>query len=107
VAPLDLPAIGALHFQAPDSQRFPALPLAYRALEAGGTAPAVLNAANEEAVYAFLEGRLDFLGIVRALEAVLGETTVHPATNLEAIWAADTEARQRVRERTPARPDPS
>jgi 1-deoxy-D-xylulose-5-phosphate reductoisomerase len=102
VAALDLPAIGALHFQAPDAERFPALPLAYRALEAGGTAPAVLNAANEEAVHAFLEGRLDFLGITRVLEAVLAELEPEDARDLDTIWAADAEARQRVRSRTAA-----
>ncbi len=61
--PLDLAAIGQLSFERPDAQRFPCLGLAYGALRAGGTAPAMLNAANEVAVAAFLEGRIGFTAI--------------------------------------------
>src|SRR3546814_16400739 len=68
---LDLAAIGRLTFEAPDPQRFPALALARAALCAGGTAPITLNAANEEAVSAFLAGRLGFLGICEIVERTL------------------------------------
>src|SRR3546814_15216584 len=77
---LDLAAIGRRTFEAPDPQRFPALALARAALCAGGTAPITLNAANEEAVSAFLAGRLGFLGICEIVERTL---EAHPAARSE------------------------
>ena len=93
VQSLDLLAAARLDFEAPDLERFPALRLARTAAEAGGTAPAVLNAANEVAVAAFLEGRLDFLGIPRVVEVVLGRHRRAPAGDLQAVLEADRWAR--------------
>src|SRR3546814_3485261 len=76
---LDLAAIGRLTFEAPDPQRFPALALARAALCAGGTAPITLNAANEEAVSAFLAGRLGFLGICATVERSEAHTSDIPS----------------------------
>ena len=81
-------------FECSDPARFPCVRLAYAALEAGGTAPAILNAANEIAVEAFLGGRLAFTGIARVIEQTLGEVAVRPAENLSAIVTADRDARQ-------------
>lgn len=93
VGSLDVFAVAHLDFEPPDLQRFPCLRLAGEALAAGGTASAILNAANEEAVQAFLEGRLSFPGIARVIEAVLGELSVHPADSLERILSDDQLAR--------------
>lgn len=93
---LDLIAIGALHFERPDPIRFPALRLAPRVLEAGGTAPAILNAANEVGVKAFLERRIPFTGIVATAEEVLNEEGSGPGTHLEEIREADRRARDRA-----------
>ncbi|WP_417565574.1 1-deoxy-D-xylulose-5-phosphate reductoisomerase [Marinobacter sp.] len=98
VAPVDLFAIGRFHFERPDLVRFPCLRLAAEAFEAGGTAPAVLNAANEVAVAAFLEGNLCFADIPVIIERTLGATAVEPADSFEVIFAKDTEARARARE---------
>ena len=87
-----------LDFEPPDRAKFPCLSLAYRALEAGGTAPAVLNAANEEAVAAFLDGRLGFDGIPKTIEHVLDATAPAPAATLEDVLAADRQARARARQ---------
>jgi len=94
VESLDLVAAARLEFEAPDLARFPALGLARAAAEAGGTAPAVLNAANEVAVAAFLAGRLDFPGIPRVVEAALGEHRCGPAGTLAAVLDADRWARE-------------
>jgi len=94
VESLDLVAAARLDFEAPDLARFPALRLARAAAEAGGTAPAALNAANEVAVAAFLAGRLDFPGIPRVVEAVLGEHRTGPAGTLAAVLEADRWARE-------------
>jgi 1-deoxy-D-xylulose-5-phosphate reductoisomerase len=94
VQSLDLVAAARLDFEAPDLVRFPALRLARAAAEAGGTAPAVLNAANEVAVAAFLEGRLGFLGIPRVIEAVLERHANRPAHALAAVLEADRWARE-------------
>jgi len=91
---LDLAKIGQLSFEAPDFARFPCLKLAYQALEAGAAAPAVLNAANEVAVAAFLDRRIPYLGIAASLEAVLGRLAGLPADSLEDLMAADTAARR-------------
>jgi len=98
VARLDLPAVGQLHFEAPDFERFPALTQAYRALEVGGTAPAILNAANEVAVAAFLDGRLDFPGITRVIAATLDRAEPAAADSLDTVRAADARARETARE---------
>lgn len=98
VAPLDLFAIGRFHFERPDLQRFPCLRLAAEAFAAGGTAPAVLNAANEIAVAAFLEGRLCFADIPVIIERTLTATEVVPADSFDTIFAKDVEARRRARE---------
>ncbi len=93
VEPLDLFKIGRLDFYEPDFERFRCLQLAYDVLHAGGTAPAILNAANEVAVAAFLEGVLPFLGIPRLNEAVLQAVPVGEADSLEEVCAADAAAR--------------
>lgn len=94
VAPLDLFAVGRLDFQAPDPVRFRCLQLAYDVLHEGGTAPAILNAANEIAVAAFLERRLSFLGIAQLNETVLGALPAGPESSLDDVLAADAEARR-------------
>src|SRR5437016_52106 len=92
--PLDLGAIGQLSFERPDHARFPCLQLAYAALRAGGTAPTLLNAANEVAVAAFLAGRLPFTGIARVIDETLNDLAVAPADDLAAVLAADAQARR-------------
>jgi len=91
---LDLAAIAQLSFERPDERRFPCLPLAYAALRTGGTAPAVLNAANEVAVQAFLARRLPFTGIGRVIETTLAKCEAGPARDLEAVLDADARARR-------------
>ena len=93
VAPLDLPALGALTFEAVDEDAFPALRLAREAATAGGTAPCVLNAANEIAVHAFLGGRLPFLGIAAVIEETLSQLPAQPVRAFESLYDADREAR--------------
>lgn len=90
---LDLAAAGRLDFFPPDLEKFPCLRLAYDALAAGGTAPAVLNAANELAVAAFLAGRIGFLDIPMVVEQVLSSQPVRPADDLETVLDADRRAR--------------
>jgi 1-deoxy-D-xylulose-5-phosphate reductoisomerase len=92
--PLDLAAMKTLSFERPDHGRFPCLGLAYAALRAGGTAPAVLNAANEVAVDAFLAGRLPFTHIARVIAETLQEIAARPADDLGMIMAADAQARR-------------
>ncbi|KFF49520.1 1-deoxy-D-xylulose 5-phosphate reductoisomerase [Gammaproteobacteria bacterium MFB021] len=94
VAALDLFAVGRLDFEPPDEQRFPCLRLARQAMEAGGTAPAVLNAANEIAVQAFLAGRLSFPGIARVVAATLEALEVRAADSLDVIMCEDARARR-------------
>lgn len=96
---LDLPRAAHLEFFAPDLTRFVCLDLAYRALRAGGTAPAVLNAANEVAVAAFLAGGCRFVDIPAILQAVLEAHTRSAATDLETLLAADAWARLEARRR--------
>jgi len=106
VAPLDLGSLGQLSFEPPDTRRFPCLQLAYRALDTGGTAPTLLNAANELAVEAFLAGRLRFTSIPAVIEEVLAQLPAEGITNLEALIAADALARRMARDvigRTQAR----
>lgn len=94
VARLDLLKIARLDFEAPDRETFRCLDLAYRALDAGGTAGTVLNAANEEAVAAFLDGRLPFLAIAETIERCLDAVATTPASDLPAILDADLTARR-------------
>jgi 1-deoxy-D-xylulose-5-phosphate reductoisomerase len=91
--PLDLAALGRLEFQAPDLERFPALALAHEALAAGGARPAVLNAANEIAVAAFLEGRIGFLDIAATVRKALDRCDPAPPACLDDVFAIDAEAR--------------
>jgi len=98
VAPLDLFKVATLNFQAPDFERFPCLALAYQALREAGTAPAMLNAANEIAVAAFLERQIPFLYIPRVIEAVLDALPVYPVTTLDDVTLADAEARRMAQE---------
>lgn len=98
VPPLDLSRIGLLGFEQPDFERFPALGLAYSALRSGGAAPATLNAANEVAVAAFLEGRLPFLQITAVIEETLNALGTGPLRTLDEVLAADATARTRARQ---------
>ena len=93
VAPLDLASIGALHFGTPDSARFPCLRLAIEAGHTGGTMPAVMAAADEVAVAAFLSGRVGFLEIPSIIEAVMERHLPVANPSLEAILEADSRAR--------------
>jgi 1-deoxy-D-xylulose-5-phosphate reductoisomerase len=93
VEPLDLFKVATLDFVAPDLNRFPGLALAYQALRAGGTAPAVLNAANEVAVAAFLNKQIPFLSIPRLIEDVLFNVPVSTVNTLEDVVSADAAAR--------------
>jgi 1-deoxy-D-xylulose-5-phosphate reductoisomerase len=93
VAPLDIFAIGQLNFERPDTGRFPCLRLAFEALEQGGTAPAVLNAANEIAVQAFLAGNLSFMDIPRMIETTLSEVGSAAVNVLDDVVSADAKAR--------------
>jgi 1-deoxy-D-xylulose-5-phosphate reductoisomerase len=93
VTPLDLAEIGALNFAAPDPLRFPCLDLAYGALRAGGSAPATLNAANEIAVAAFLDGRAGFLDIAGVCAETLSRLPARRVDSLDDALAADREAR--------------
>ena len=101
VGGLDLAALGRFRFEAPDLNRFPCLALARAALRRGGAAPNVLNAANEVAVQAFLEGNLRYTGIARVIESTLNAAereTLPVATDLDGVLAVDRWARQRAGE---------
>jgi 1-deoxy-D-xylulose-5-phosphate reductoisomerase len=91
--PLDLTAVSGLHFEAPDLERFPCISLAYRALAAGGTMPTAMNAANEEAVAAFIDGRLGLTDIPQVIEAVMNAHENEPARDINTVLAADAYAR--------------
>jgi len=94
VRPLDLAEVGALTFEPVDVEAFPCLRLAREAAAAGGTAPCVLNAANEVAVHAFLDGRLSFLGIAAVVEATLERLPAAPVRAFESLYKADRGARE-------------
>ncbi|MGC2517969.1 MAG: 1-deoxy-D-xylulose-5-phosphate reductoisomerase [Burkholderiales bacterium] len=96
VSSLDLFRIGSLTFEQPDYERFPALRLAYDALKSGGSAPAILNAANEVAVAAFLEHRLRFLGITAVIEETMAAVPGGALATLDDVLAADEAARIRA-----------
>jgi len=93
VTPLDLQAVGELTFEAVDVEAFPCLRLAGEAAREGGTAPCVLNAANEVAVHAFLEGRLRFVEIAAVIERTLAELPSEPIRSFESLYEADRRAR--------------
>jgi len=99
---LDLASLKTLSFEKPDLVRFPCLGLAYAALRAGGTAPAILNAANEIAVEAFLAGRLAFTGIAGVIADTLAAVPAGPADDLGEVMEADRQARQAARSRVMA-----
>ncbi|MBE2315118.1 1-deoxy-D-xylulose-5-phosphate reductoisomerase [Solirubrobacter sp. CPCC 204708] len=94
IKPLDLVELGRLDFEAPDLETFPCLRLAREAGIAGGTAPCALNAANEVAVHAFLNGRLSFAGIPQVIEGVLDELGSRRVHDFEALYVTDAEARE-------------
>ncbi len=91
--PLDLAKLTSLHFEEPDLERFPCVSLAYRALKTGGTLPAAMNAANEEAVHAFIDERIALTDIPRVIENVMRQHQTRPATDLDAVLDADRTAR--------------
>jgi 1-deoxy-D-xylulose-5-phosphate reductoisomerase len=95
---LRLEDVGELSFERPDEEAFPCLRLAREAAEAGGTAPCVLNAANEIAVHAFLNDDLPFLGIPEIVERTLEAVASGPVRHFSDLYAADSEARERARE---------
>ena len=97
VAPLDLAELGELTFERPDSDTFACLRLAREAALAGGTAPCVLNAANEVAVHAFLRGELSFTGIARVIESTLSELPARPVRHFSDLYEADGTAREVAR----------
>jgi len=94
LAPLDIHNLSRLEFAKPDREKFPCLGLAYRALTAGGTAPAVMNAANEVAVEAFLSNELAFHEIAQVIETVLDAHTIRTIDSLDAVLEADRWARE-------------
>ncbi len=100
---LDLASVARLDFAPPDTLRFPALRVAREVLEAGGGAPAIMNAANEVAVAAFLARRIGFLDIVGMVEAVLDRLGAPPAADLDAIIALDAAAREAADAMIPSR----
>src|SRR5829696_1849326 len=91
--PLDLTAVSGLHFEAPDPERFPCITLAYRALREGGTLPAAMNAANEEAVAAFLNEKICLTEIPQVIEEVMDGHSNQPAKDIQTILDADHQAR--------------
>lgn len=97
VEPLDFLEIAGLQFEAPDLDRFPCLRLAYEAYRAGGTAPTVLNAANEIAVNGFLDGSVSFLQLAELVEDTLSRAKISPAVDLPTIIEADRSARDLAR----------
>ena len=90
---LDLMAVGNMQFESPDSAQYPCLALAVAAWRSGGTSPAILNAANEVAVQAFLDRRIAFTAIHEVVELVLEFCPVHAADTLQTILADDASAR--------------
>jgi 1-deoxy-D-xylulose-5-phosphate reductoisomerase len=98
VPQLDLAAAGTLNFEAPDLETFACLRLALEAGEEGGTAPCVLNASDEVAVAAFLDGSIPFTGIAAVIERVLAEMPAAPVAHFDDLFAADAEARERSEE---------
>jgi 1-deoxy-D-xylulose-5-phosphate reductoisomerase len=94
VRPLDLVALGSLTFEAPDEDTFRCLRIARDAARAGGTAPCIMNAANEVAVHAFLAGRIRFLDIAAVIEETLAELPANQVHSFDSLASADAEARR-------------
>jgi 1-deoxy-D-xylulose-5-phosphate reductoisomerase len=92
--PLDIARLTSLHFEEPDLERFPCISLAYRALRESGTMPAVMNAANEEAVRAFIDERIALSDIPSVIERVMNDHETLPAETLDAVLSADRAARK-------------
>src|SRR2546429_39306 len=90
---LDLAKLSSLHFEAPDHERFPCVSLAYRALKTGGTLPAAMNAANEEAVHAFIDERIALSDIPQVIEEVMNHHQAAPVADLESVLQSDRSAR--------------
>lgn len=97
LAPLDLTKLSSLHFEEPDLERFPCVSLAYRALQTGGTLPAAMNAANEEAVHAFIDERISLSDIPLIIRAIMDDHKASPVKVLEDVLNADRSARQLAR----------
>lgn len=95
--PLNLAQLSSLHFESPDVDRFPCISLAYQALKTGGTLPAAMNAANEEAVQAFIDERILFSDIPRLIQSVMKSHRVTEVKDLESVLTADREARVSAR----------
>jgi 1-deoxy-D-xylulose-5-phosphate reductoisomerase len=91
--PLDLTQLSSLHFEAPDTERFPCIALAYRALREGGTLPAAMNAANEEAVQAFIDERISLTNIPRVIEEVMNAHETKAVSDLDVVLETDSGAR--------------
>jgi 1-deoxy-D-xylulose-5-phosphate reductoisomerase len=91
--PLELARLSSLHFEEPDLEKFPCISLAYRALRTGGTLPAALNAANEEAVQAFIDERISFPDIAEVIESVMDEHRTSDVRDLGTVVGADQSAR--------------
>jgi 1-deoxy-D-xylulose-5-phosphate reductoisomerase len=102
VAPLNLTQMANLQFSEPDFDRFPCLALAFEAAKAGGTAPAILNAANEVAVAAFLEQRLPYLQIANVVRETLSAIQSVSASSIEIVLGADAQTRQVAAQLVPA-----
>jgi 1-deoxy-D-xylulose-5-phosphate reductoisomerase len=98
VPSLDLAGLSELTFEEPDTDRFPCLDLAFEALRRGGTTPAILNAANEITVAAFLDGTIGFADIARINRAVVDSHVSEPANDLHTVLNADSWARAKARE---------
>ena len=92
--PLDLAKLSSLHFETPDFDRFPCISLAYRALKTGGTLPAAMNAANEEAVSAFIDGRINFSHIPQVIASVMDDHQAGSVTDLDVVLDTDRAARK-------------
>src|SRR6266542_224979 len=92
--PLDLAKLSSLHFETPDFDRFPCISLAYRALKTGGTLPAAMNAANEEAVSAFIDGRINFAHIPQVIAEVMDDHQPGSVTDLDIVLDTDRAARK-------------
>jgi 1-deoxy-D-xylulose-5-phosphate reductoisomerase len=97
VKPLDLTALSGLTFFNPDTDRFPALKLAYRAAQSGESMPAVMNAANEIAVEAFLGGKIGFMAIAESIEKVMDLHASHALGSIEEVLEADRWGRNTAR----------
>src|SRR2546423_7630034 len=98
VEPLDLATVGRLTFERPDPSTFACLRIAREAATAGGTAPCVMNAANEVAVQAFLDGAIPFTGIADVIERSLDAIPAEPVRHFSDLYRADAAARERARE---------